>query len=80
MLNQIPRRALLGGLTGACFTARGVTAAEPAGAVESSRGECYAAAAAARRALAPAAELFIGDTVGTGAQSALGLNLGTATR
>jgi hypothetical protein len=80
MLNRIPRRALLGGLTGACFAAHGVSAAEPAGAVESSRGECYAAAAAARRALTPPAQLFIGDTVGTGAQSALGLSLGTATK
>ena len=80
MSNRSPRRALLGGLAGACVAARGTLAAEPAGAVDSSRGECFAEAAAARRALAPAAQVFIGDTVGTGAQSALGLHLGTATQ
>ena len=80
MMNRIPRRALLGGLAGACVAAHPALAAEPAGAVETSRGECFAKAAAARRTLAPAAQVFIGDTVGTGAQSALGLHLGTATQ
>jgi hypothetical protein len=47
--------------------------------VESARGECYAQSAASRRALAPAAEIFIGDTVGTGVQSALAVHLGKAT-
>jgi hypothetical protein len=47
--------------------------------VASSRGECYAQMAATRRALAPAAEVFIGDAVGTGPQSALSLHLGSAT-
>jgi hypothetical protein len=54
-------------------------AAEPAGAVETARGECYAQTAAARRALAPAAAIFIGDAVCTGAQSALSMRLGAAT-
>jgi hypothetical protein len=80
MLKQMPRRALITGLAGACFAARGASAAQQAGAVESSRGECYAQTAAARRALAPAADVFIGDTVGTGEQSALSLHLGTATQ
>jgi hypothetical protein len=80
MLNRIPRRAVLGGLTGAWFATRAASAAQQAGEVESSRGECYAQTAAARRALAPAAELFIGDTVGTGEQSALSLHLGTTTQ
>ena len=80
MLQRMPRRALIGGLTGAWFGVRGAVAAQQAGKVESSRGECYAQTAAARRALAPAAELFVGDTVGTGEQSALNLHLGTATQ
>lgn len=79
MLNRIPRRFLIGGLASACAAASGVSAAEPAGEVQSSRGECYAQTAVARRSLAPAAEVFVGDTVSTGAQSALGMQLGTAT-
>jgi hypothetical protein len=80
MLKPTPRRAVLRGLIGACVAAPGVAAAEPAGAVESTRGECYAQAAAARRALAPDAKVFIGDTVATGEQSALSLHLGAATQ
>src|SRR6478736_10334371 len=80
MPRRVARRALLGGLTAACFAPSAVHAAEAAGAVETSRGDCYAEAAARRRALAPAAEVFIGDAVGTGAQSALGLRLGSVTR
>ncbi|HME27920.1 MAG TPA: FecR domain-containing protein [Acetobacteraceae bacterium] len=80
MLKRMPRRALIGGLTGAWFAARGALAAQQAGEVESSRGECYAQTSATRRALEPAGEVFIGDTVGTGEQSALSLHLGTATQ
>jgi hypothetical protein len=80
MLNRIPRRVLLGGFAGVCVAPLGVSAADPAGEVESSRGECYAQTTVARRTLAPAAEVFVGDTVGTGAQSALGIHLGTATQ
>jgi hypothetical protein len=80
MVNRILRRAFLGGVTGACCIVPSVAAAEPAGEVESSRGECFAQISAMRRALAPAAALFIGDTVATGAQSALSLRLGTATQ
>jgi hypothetical protein len=47
--------------------------------VESSRGECFAQTAAARRALTPAAALFVGDAVSTGAQSALSMHLGAST-
>ena len=75
MPRRVARRALLGGLTAACFAPSAVHAAEAAGEVETSRGDCYAEAAARRRALAPAAEVFVGDAVGTGAQSALGLRL-----
>jgi hypothetical protein len=80
LVNRLLRRALLGGVTGACCVAPSVSAAEPAGEVESSQGECFAQISAMRRALAPAAALFIGDTVITGAQSALSLRLGTATQ
>jgi hypothetical protein len=55
-------------------------AAEPAGAVETARGDCYAQVAAERRALAPAAAVFVGDAVGTGVQSALAMHLGAATQ
>jgi hypothetical protein len=76
---KVRRRALVHGLSAACLVAPCVAAAEPAGAVESARGECYAQTAAARRPLAPAADVFIGDAVTTGAQSALGMRLGQAT-
>lgn len=81
LLPRMPlsRRAALGvGLAGACLAATPARAAEPAGKVESLRGEAYAQAAA-RRALAVAAEVFVGDLVATGAQSALALRLGAAT-
>ena len=73
----LSRRTALG-LAGAGLVASPVLAADPAGKVESLRGEAYAQAAA-RRALAVAAEVFVGDLVATGAQSALALRLGTAT-
>jgi hypothetical protein len=79
MLYQPERRALLFGAVAAWCGGRAVSAAEPAGQVETSRGECYAQSAAERRDLAPAASVFVGDTVGTGVQSALGLHLGAAT-
>jgi hypothetical protein len=80
MPNPVQRRSFLGGLTAACLAVPRASAAEPAGEVETSRGECYALAAATRRALAPASEVFVGDAVGTGLQSALGLRLGAATQ
>ncbi len=80
MANLFPRRTLLRGLAGVGLAAPTAMAAEPAGAVETSRGECYAQTAAARRALAPAAAIFIGDAVATGAQSALSMRLGAATQ
>jgi hypothetical protein len=80
MLNLITRRSLLTGLAVAWCGGSHGSAAEPAGEVETSRGECYAQAAAERRALAPAAAVFVGDTVGTGVQSALAMNLGAATK
>jgi hypothetical protein len=79
MANRMERRALLTNLAAACFSASVATAAEPAGEVRSARGECYAQTHTVRRALAPAAAVFVGDAVGTGVQSALGLHLGQAT-
>ena len=80
MANRMSRRALLRSLVGAGLGVPAAAATEPAGAVETSRGECYAQTAAARRALEPAAAIFIGDAVGTGAQSALSMRLGAATQ
>jgi hypothetical protein len=81
MLNRMQRRSVLTGLATAWGSDRArAVAAEPAGAVETSRGECYAQTAVQRRMLAPAATLFIGDAVGTGVLSALSMHLGAATR
>jgi hypothetical protein len=80
MPSGVLRRLLLGGLPAAYLTPLAAMAAEHAGAVETVRGDCYALAAAKRRALAPAADVFIGDAVGTGAQSALALRLGSDTQ
>ena len=73
------RRALLVGLAAIPCLARVAAAAEPAGEVQSARGECYAQTAAERRPLSPTAAVFVGDAVRTGVQSALGLHLGQAT-
>src|SRR6185312_8510098 len=54
--------------------------AEPAGAVETSRGECFAQTAMERRPLTPAAPVFVGDAVGTSVRSALSMHLGAATQ
>lgn len=72
------RRALLAGFL-AMAGAAPSRAAERAGQVQNSRGECYAQMATARRNLSPDAPVFVGDAVATGAQSALGMHLGEAT-
>jgi hypothetical protein len=74
------RRALLTALGAVWCGGRCASAAEPAGAVETSRGECFAQTAAERRTLAPTAAVYMGDAVGTGVQSALAMRLGTATQ
>src|SRR5271165_6802645 len=51
-----------------------------AGAVKTSRGDCFARTASSRRALTPDADVFVGDSVGTGVDSSLGLLLGVATK
>ena len=77
-MNRVERRVALAGL-GAALIATRAQSAERAGEVQSARGDCYALTAAARRSLAAAAAVFIGDSVGTGPQSALALHLGEAT-
>jgi hypothetical protein len=74
----VKRRSVLTALATVLGSARALPA-EPAGAVEASRGDCYARTAAERRLLAPAASVFVGDDVSTGVQSALSMHLGTAT-
>ena len=53
--------------------------AERAGTVEDVKGEAFADAATVRRALDRAAPLFLGDEVGTGIESRLGMRLGRDT-
>ncbi len=72
------RRTVLTGLAGS-LSALVARAAEPAGEVETSRGECYAMTGAERRQLAASTAVFVGDAVATGVQSALAMHLGTAT-
>lgn len=72
------RRAVLAGLGTAVFAAP-VTGAEQAGEVQAARGECFAEGGAGRRELATTAPVYIGESVGTEAQSALRLHLGVAT-
>ncbi len=79
MPHRIARRTLLNGLASSWCFATCASATEPAGEVETSRGECYALTATERRSLAPAAAVYVGDAVGTGVQSALGLHLGDTT-
>ena len=76
---RLPRRRALG-LAVTWVAAASARAAEPAGKVETLRGEVYALTAPARRALAPSSDVFVGDVVGTGAESSVGLRLGAATR
>ena len=79
-MNRGGRRAFIGVFAGGCLVAPRLLAAEAAGKVETSRGDCYAQNRAVRRTLAPDASVFIGDAVGTGPRSALAMRLGTATQ
>jgi FecR protein len=58
---------------------RPALAAEPAGSVEDVSGEAFAEAHAVRRLLERLAPVFLGDQVGTGAASRLGMRLGRDT-
>jgi len=61
------------------FVALRAQGAERAGTVEDVKGEAFAEAARVRRALDRAAPLFLGDEVGTGVESRLGMRLGRDT-
>jgi ferric-dicitrate binding protein FerR (iron transport regulator) len=56
-----------------------ILGAEPAGSVEEVNGEAFAVANAVRRMLQRLAPVFLGDQVGTGAASRLGMRLGRDT-
>jgi hypothetical protein len=73
--------AVLAGLAAilAIPVVRAGAAALRAGEVDTTRGECFARAGSARRTLQPKADVFVGDAVGTGIESSLGLSLGKAT-
>jgi ferric-dicitrate binding protein FerR (iron transport regulator) len=80
----VDRRLLLAACATALLpVAPGIAHAESAGAagaVEDLRGEAFAEARAVRRVLTQAAPLYVGDNVGTGAQSRLTVQLGRDTR
>jgi len=77
------RRALLAGAmmiaAGAPAGAQDSPAESLAGKIDSVRGDAFAEHASVRRALRPAADVFIGDLVETDAASALTMHLGRAT-
>ncbi len=82
MMNRSERRTVLGGLAAILalrMTRADAAAAVRAGAVETSQGECFARTVSSRRPLTPEAAVFVGDSVGTGIDSSLGLLLGAAT-
>jgi hypothetical protein len=82
-MNRLGRRTVLRGTAAAMLAPvipANAFAAIRAGEVETARGDCFASAVAARRPLTPDMDVFIGDSVGTGADSSLGLLLGAATR
>jgi ferric-dicitrate binding protein FerR (iron transport regulator) len=54
-------------------------APQRAGEVETAHGECFARLGAAKRALAPDADVFVGDAVGTGVSSSLAMLLAKTT-
>jgi hypothetical protein len=78
------RRSLLGAALASLglFIARDAQAesAQRAGAVEFVKGEAFAEASAARRALDRNAPVFLGDQCGTGPESRLSMQLGGSTR
>ena len=75
----LDRRTLLASFGVSWWSMQRVLASEPIGEVTTARGECYAQIHSQRRELASAANLFLGDAVNTGVQSALTMRLGAAT-
>jgi ferric-dicitrate binding protein FerR (iron transport regulator) len=79
-MNGPGRRAVLSAAALAVFgTTSAAAANEAAGKVDELRGEGYAVAAAVQRPLSLASAVFLGDLVGTRAESTMRLSLGTAT-
>lgn len=81
MRDTLRRRAVLTGLVSALATpvVRVRAAPQRAGEVKIVHGDCFARSGALRRALVPNADIFVGDSVGTGIASSLALLLGEAT-
>lgn len=82
MSNEASRRAVLTTLASTLtipVLANPARAAPRAGEVATARGECFARAGVAQRALTPDADVFVGDSVWTGIESSLALLLGSAT-
>jgi hypothetical protein len=76
----VTRRCALVLAAAATLTGRPLRAEESrAGTIEALRGEAFAEGPKPRRALAPTAEIFIGDLVETATNSALTMRLGRAT-
>jgi hypothetical protein len=76
------RTVLRGGLAALTLRATGAhgAAAVTAGEVETSRGDCFVRTVSAQHPLTPNAVVFVGDSVGTGVDSSLGLLLGASTK
>jgi hypothetical protein len=70
----------LGAALASAFSTTGVEAAPPSGLVEAMRGEAFAEIKGARRALALRANVFVEETVMTGAAARLALRFGGDTR
>jgi hypothetical protein len=81
MRHTLQRRVVLGGLAFVLATPVVRVRAGPqrAGEVKMVHGDCFARSGAAQHALVPNADIFVGDSVGTGPASSLALLLGEAT-
>ncbi|HTI82770.1 MAG TPA: FecR family protein [Acetobacteraceae bacterium] len=81
MRHTVRRRAVLTGVAfGLATPVVRVRAAPPrAGEVTMVHGDCFARSGVVQRALVPNADIFVGDSVGTGPASSLALLLGEAT-
>ena len=81
MQHTSQRRAVLTGLASTLVASAIQARAAPqrAGEVETTHGVCFARSGAAQRTLAPDADVFVGDAVGTGSESSLAMLLGKAT-
>jgi hypothetical protein len=83
MMNRPERRTVLRGLAAALVlraTPARAAAAVRAGEVETSRGDCFARTVSSQHPLTPSTAVFVGDSVGTGVDSSLGLLLGATTK